>query len=197
LGKGKIVVIEGTDKAGKRTQSRMLSDTLKRSGNNCANMDFPDYNTQIGAEIKAFLTEKRDYPTELKHLLLSANRWEKKIEIENMLEKGTIIIMNRYYHSNLVYGISNGMHFNWLLNLDKGLPKADIVIVLEISPKVSEERTLEGRDLFEGDKELMNRVYKNYRKLARKFKWKIINGENDEHTVHQQLANSVKKKLKI
>jgi dTMP kinase len=197
LGKGKIVVIEGTDKAGKRTQSRMLADTLKRSGKICVNMDFPDYNTPIGAEIKAFLTEKHDYPTEVKHLLLSANRWEKKIEIENMLENGTIIIMNRYYHSNLVYGISNGMHFNWLLNLDKGLPKADIVIVLEISLKISEERTLEGRDFFEGDKELMNQVYKNYRKLARKFKWKIINGENDVHTVHQQLSNYVKKKLKI
>ena len=47
-----------------------------------------------------------------------------------MLENGTVIIMNRYYQSNLVYGISNGVHINWLLNLDKGLPKEDIVIVL-------------------------------------------------------------------
>ena len=37
--------------------------------------------------------------------------------------------MNRYYHSNLVYGLANGMKQKWLENLDAGLPKADLVIL--------------------------------------------------------------------
>jgi Thymidylate kinase len=76
--KGKIVVLEGTDKAGKTTQSRMLLEALKNLGKVCVILDFPDYNTAIGAEIRAFLDGKREYSPEVKHLLFSANRWEKK-----------------------------------------------------------------------------------------------------------------------
>lgn len=194
MGKGKIIVIEGLDKAGKTTQSRLLMDDLKALGKICVIMDFPDYITYIGAEIKAFLDGKRDYyPTELVHMLLSANRWEKKNEIESMMENGTILILNRYYQSNLVYGVSNGLNIKWLLNLDKGLPKEDLVIVLEIEPRVSYQRAIECLDTFEKDQRLLVDVHKNYRKLARQFKWKIINGKKSKDEVHQDIMKIVKK----
>ncbi|HET7391045.1 MAG TPA: dTMP kinase [Nitrososphaeraceae archaeon] len=193
MGKGKIIVIEGSDKAGKGTQSRLLVDALKLSGKVCVIIDFPDYTTPIGAEIRAFLDGKRNYPNELKHILFSANRWEKKREIESMVDNGTIIIINRYYQSNLAYGISNGLNINWLLNLDKGLPKEDLVIVLEVSPKMSYKRTAaEYNDTFEKDQKLMADVHKNYRILARKFKWKIINGEKNREEVHQDIMKIIK-----
>jgi len=195
--KGKIIVIEGTDKAGKGTQSQLLIDTLKLSGRICVMLDFPDYTTPIGAEIRAFLDSKRDYPNELKHILLSANRWEKKKEIESMIDNGTIVIMNRYYPSNLVYGIANGLSINWLANLDKGLPKGDMVIVIEVSPKTSYQRAVENRDLFENDQKLLIEVHKNYRKLARQYKWKIINGEKSKDQVHEEIMKIVRKNLKV
>ena len=197
LEKGKIIVIEGTDKAGKGTQSRLLIDTLKLSGRICVMMDFPDYTTPIGAEIQAFLDGKRDYPNELKHILLSANRWEKKREIESMIDNGTILIMNRYYQSNLVYGIANGLNINWLINLDNGLPKEDIVIVIEVSPKTSYQRAVENRDVFEKDQKLLTEVQKNYRKLARQFKWKVVNGEKSKDQVHEDIMKIVRKNLKV
>jgi dTMP kinase len=193
MGKGKIIVIEGSDKAGKGTQSRLLVDALKLSGKVCVIIDFPDYTTPIGAEIRAFLDGKRNYPNELKHILFSANRWEKKREIESMVDNGTIIIINRYYQSNLAYGISNGLNINWLLNLDKGLPKEDLVIVLEVSSKMSYQRSAaEYNDTFEKDQKLMADVHKNYRILARKFKWKIINGEKNREEVHQDIMKIIK-----
>jgi dTMP kinase len=197
LEKGKIIVIEGTDKAGKGTQSRLLLDTLKLSRRICAMLDFPDYTTPIGVEIRAFLDGKRDYPDELKHILLSANRWEKKKEIESMIDNGTILIMNRYYQSNLVYGIANGLNINWLINLDKGLPKGDIVIVIEVSPETSYQRAAENRDVFEKDQKLLTDVHKNYRKLARQYKWKIINGEKSKDQVHEEIMKIVRKNLKV
>jgi dTMP kinase len=193
LGKGKIIVIEGLDNAGKRIQSRLLMDDLKVLGKICVIMDFPDYVTHIGTEIRAFLDGKRDYPLELKHILLSANRWEKKKEIESMMDNGTILILNRYYQSNLVYGISNGLNINWLINLEKGLPKEDLVIVLDVNPKVSYQRATESLDAFEKDQKLLTEVHKNYRKLARQFKWKIINGEKSKDEVHQDIMKIVKK----
>ena len=197
MSKGKVIVIEGTDKAGKRTQSRLLLDALKLLGKICVVIDFPDYTTPIGMEIRAFLDGKRDYPNELKHLLLSANRWEKKREIQSMIENGTIVILNRYYQSNLVYGISNGLSINWLLNLDKGLPKEDLVILLEVNPNTSFQRAIpEHRDAFEINQMLLSKVHENYRKLARKFKWKIVNGEKSKDQVHRDIMNIIKKTLK-
>ena len=197
MNKGKIIVIEGTDKAGKGTQSRLLINALKLSGRICTIMDFPDYTTQIGQEIRAFLDGKRNYTVEVKHMLLSANRWEKKKEIESFIEKGTIIIMNRYYQSNLVYGVSHGLDVKWLLNLDRGLPKEDIVIVLEVNPHTSYQRVPEYRDTFEMDQELLMKVHKNYRKLAKQFNWKAVNGEKVSEQVHNEIMNIVKKVLKF
>lgn len=197
MNKGKIIVIEGTDKAGKGTQSRLLINALKLSGRIYTIMDFPDYTTPIGQEIRAFLDGRRNYTVEVKHMLLSANRWEKKKEIESMIEKGTIIIMNRYYQSNLVYGVSHGLDVKWLLNLDRGLPKEDIVIVLEVNPHTSYQRVPEDRDAFEMDQKLLTKVHKNYRKLARQFNWKAVNGEKVSEQVHNEIMNIVRKVLKV
>jgi dTMP kinase len=98
LQKGKIIVIEGIDKAGKETQSSLLINALKFSGKVCIVMDFPDYTTPIGQEIRAFVDGKRNYTYETKHVLMSANRWEKKKEIESLIENNTILILDRYYH---------------------------------------------------------------------------------------------------
>jgi dTMP kinase len=196
LNKGKIIVIEGTDKAGKGTQSRLLMNALKLSGKICIMMDFPDYTTPIGKEIRSFLGGRRSYATEVKHLLLSANRWEKKKDIESTIENGIIIIMNRYYQSNLVYGVSHGLNLNWLLNLDRGLPREDVVIVLEVSPDISYRRVPKDRDTFEMDRKLLAEVNKNYRKLAKRFNWKLINGEKFSEEVHNEIMGVVTKILK-
>jgi dTMP kinase len=194
--RGKIVVIEGTDKAGKGSQSRMLAETLKASGKICVILDFPDYTTPIGMEIKAFLEGKRDYPSEVKHLLFSANRWEKKREIESMLENGTIIVMNRYWQSNLVYGVANGMDINWLLRLDKGMPKEDVVLLILVNPSVSAKRA-EIQDTFESDTQLATNAYKNYLKFAKQYQWKVIDGSKRKEQVHQEIMKIIRKELKV
>ena len=194
--KGKIIVLEGIDKAGKSTQSKLLMDYLKLSGKICTLITFPDYTTSIGAEIKAFLEGKRDYPIELKHILLSANRWEKKKEIESMVDSGTIVIINRYYQSNLVYGTSNGLNLRWLLSLEKGLPTADLVIVLDVTPRITLKRSLEP-DEFEKDVSLLQNVYKNYHKLAKPFRWKILNAEKSRDQIHDEVKKTVERIIQV
>ena len=194
--RGKIIVIEGTDKAGEGSQSRMLAETLKASGKVCVILDFPDYTTSVGMEIKAFLEGKRDYLPEVEHLLFSANRWEKKKEIESMLENGTIIVMNRYWQSNLVYGVANGMDTNWLLGLDKGLPKEDIVLVILVNPSISAKRA-ETQDMFESDSQLAAKAYRNYLKFAKQYRWKVVDGSKSKEQVHQEVTKIIRKELKV
>lgn len=195
LRKGKIIVIEGIDKAGKTTQAKLLQKKLRSK---CVKFDFPDYSTPVGKEIKKFLDGKRNYSDEVKMILLSANRWEKKAEIEKVIGKGTTIIMNRYYQSNLVYGVSKGLKLDWLLTLDKGLPRADLVIVIDIKTNTLVTRSKNTIvDTFEKDVELIRNVKKNYRILANKFNWRIIDGEKSVDDVHNQVLKIVKKIVKI
>jgi len=124
-----IIALEGTDQAGKKTQTAMLSKALKAQKIKTTVFDFPDYSTVIGKEINAYLHGKRKFPPEIIHYLYAANRWEKLEEIQKSAAKNSVLIMNRYYHSNLVYGIANGLKEKWLQKLEEGLPKADLVIV--------------------------------------------------------------------
>jgi len=196
LRRGKIIVIEGIDKAGKTTQANLLLKNLK--GKKYMKFDFPDYSTPVGIEIKQFLDGKRDYSDEVKMMLLSANRWEKKSEIESIIGKGTTIIMNRYYQSNLVYGISKGLKLKWLLALDEGLPKADLVVVIDIKTKTLVKRSRnDTTDTFEQDLDLIRNVRKNYKMLANKFNWHIIDGEDTVNIVNVQVVELVRKIMKI
>ena len=194
--RGKIIVIEGIDKAGKTTQANLLLKKLK--GKKYVKFDFPDYSTPVGIEIKQFLDGKRDYSDEVKMMLLSANRWEKKSEIESIIGKGTTIIMNRYYQSNLVYGISKGLKLKWLLALDEGLPKADLVVVIDIKTNTLVKRSRnDTTDTFEQDLDLIRKVRRNYKMLANKFNWYIIDGEDTVNIVNVQVVELVRKIMKI
>jgi dTMP kinase len=196
LRRGKIIVIEGIDKAGKTTQANLLLKKLK--GKKYVKFDFPDYSTPVGIEIKQFLDGKRDYSDEVKMMLLSANRWEKKSEIESIIGKGTTIIMNRYYQSNLVYGISKGLKLKWLLALDEGLPKADLVVVIDIKTNTLVKRSRnDTTDTFEQDLDLIRNVRRNYKMLANKFNWHIIDGEDTVNIVNVQVVELVRKIMKI
>jgi len=196
LRRGKIIVIEGIDKAGKTTQANLLLKKLK--GKKYVKFDFPDYSTPVGIEIKQFLDGKRDYSDEVKMMLLSANRWEKKSEIESIIGKGTTIIMNRYYQSNLVYGLSKGLKLKWLLALDEGLPKADLVVVIDIKTNTLVKRSRNDiTDTFEQDLDLIRNVRRNYKMLANKFNWHIIDGEDTVNIVNVQVVELVRKIMKI
>jgi dTMP kinase len=197
LREGRIIVLEGIDKAGKGTQCKLLQNDIMKAGFNCKILDFPDYSTPIGKEIRLFLDRRRSYSSQVQHMLLSVNRWEKKEEIEKMLQNGTIIIMDRYYQSNIVYGLSNGLDLNWLINLDKGLPKEDIVIILEIDPATSYKRVNRNRDLFEKNLEFLSNVKQNYQKLSQVYNWKIVNGEENVEKIHLKTSSLVKEKLNI
>jgi dTMP kinase len=191
-----IIVIEGFDQAGKRTQSELLAKFLRARKLKYKIFSFPDYTTPIGKEIKYYLSGKQKFPPQVIHCLLAANRWEKLKEIQEALSKNYILIMNRYYQSNLVYGKANGQDLKWLLNLDAGLPKENIVILLDVKSKDSFTRKKTRRDKFEKDKEFAQKIIHTYRTLAKKFGWKIVNASQTQEQVHKAVKGIALKYIK-
>ena len=190
-----IIVIEGGDQAGKLTQSTLLEKALKKRKIKTKLFHFPDYKTPIGKEIRKYLDGKRKFPPQVIHCLLAANRWEKLNDILAAQEKNSVLIMNRYYHSNLVYGIANGMKPKWLENLDAGLPKADLVILLDVTQKESFRRQKTNRDKFEKNEEFLRKISKIYRTTAKKKRWKIIDASKPKQEIHDEILQAFSKKI--
>ena len=192
-----IIVFEGGDQAGKKTQSTMLEKKLKSARIKTKLFSFPDYSTPVGKEINRYLHGKIKFPPQVIHCLLAANRWEKLDEIRKAQENNSVIIMNRYAESNLIYGLANGLKLKWLENLDAGLPKSDLVIVLDVSQKVSFTRKKSNRDRFEKNRDFSQKISKIYRKMAKKKKWKIIDATKSKQDVHQDIMKIFAKKIGI
>jgi dTMP kinase len=86
---------------------------------------------------------------------------------------------------------------NWLQNLDKGLPREDLCIVLDVDHHISKSRSKNSRDMFESDDLLLEKVHKNYKKLARRFNWKLINAEGTKIDVNKKILDLVQSVIKI
>ena len=192
-----IIVFEGGDQAGKKTQSALLEKKLKTAKIKTTLFSFPDYSTPIGKEINKYLHGKRKFPPQVIHCLLAANRWEKLDEIKKAQQKNSIVIMNRYRESNLVYGLVNGLKLEWLENLDSGLPKSDLVIVLDVPQTESFSRKRSNRDRFEKNKDFSNKISRTYRKMAVKKKWKIVDATKSKREVHEDIMKIFGKKIGI
>ena len=99
----------------------MLARVLGARGMQVSTFSFPDYTTLVGKVIKNTLNGKHMPVPQVIHCLMSANRWEMAEKIRQAAKDNHVVIMNRYYHSNLVYGMANGLEESWLESLDEGL----------------------------------------------------------------------------
>lgn len=192
---GLLLSFEGIDASGKRTQSLMLFKWLRSIGMRTEYLSFPDYNTIIGGEIRAFLSGKKTYSLEARHMLYSVNRYEHKEQIEDWLRDRRIIVVNRYCESNIAYGTAAGLSLEWLEELEGRMPKSDYVFFLDVTPDVSKDRKPK-RDKFEADSEYLARVSSVYRALSERRNWFKVDAANTIDTLHYEVKSITQHLLK-
>ena len=194
---GKIIDIEGIDQSGKRTQTRLLAEELKREGAKVSTISYPIYKSPSGRQIQRFLQGKQNYPATALHMLYSLNRWENQELIVKLTETADFVIADRYYPSNFAYGVSRGLSLGWLQGLDRGLPTASLVIVLDVPVLSSFGRKSTGRDVHEKDRRLLLKVRQTYGRLAKKLEWKIVDANHPVEEVHQAVWRIVRKQFRL
>ncbi|KAH3912722.1 hypothetical protein HBI56_155870 [Parastagonospora nodorum] len=158
--RGKLIVLEGLDRAGKSTQCQLLVSSLQEAGLKVRHMRFPDRTTPIGQMINAYLAGDTESEDHVIHLLFSANRWEAAASIEADLRAGTTIIIDRYYYSGCVYSAAKhnpSMTLEWCRKPDVGLPRPDLCVFLDISADDAAKRGGYGTEKYE-KKEMQDRV---------------------------------------
>ena len=186
--------LEGINGSGEGTHANLLVKKLREEGYKVSSVSFPDYATPIGKEIKEFLRGERDFSPVVRQFLYAANRWERKADIEGWLREGRVVVANRYSPSGLAYGLANGLDLDWMMNLERGLPSADVVIVIDVPVEVHFQRT-KGKDIYEVDGAFLERVRSAYLELAKKFKWKVVDGAKPIDKVAEEVWKLVSRFL--
>jgi len=150
--KGKLVVIEGIDGSGKKTQAKLLIEDLKREGYTVKYVDFPQYESWSSIFVKKYLDhglgELKDIGPRKASIFYALDRYAASKEIKEWLDKGYIVISNRYIASNKGHQTSKikdnkerEEFLEWLNNLEYnilGNPKEDVNIFLDVDPEVAQ-----------------------------------------------------------
>jgi len=195
--KGIFIAIEGIDAAGKRTQTSILRAWFNSKGLTTHTLSFPAYETTIGKEIRKFLDGNVNYPQQVRAMLYAANRWETKAELEAILSKTDVTIVDRYSGSNLAYGVSNGLELEWLLHLEEGLPEPDLVVLLDASPTKLAPRRGDRKDSYELNISLQEKARDAYLRLAKRFGWSIVDADEGIEETSRGMISAVSQSLGV
>ncbi|MBX4191555.1 MAG: deoxynucleoside kinase [Candidatus Doudnabacteria bacterium] len=201
--KGKFIVIDGTDGSGKATQTKLLIKKLTKAGIKVTQEDFPQYSKKSAGPIEEYLNGLYGTSDELgayiPSVFFAVDRFAASARIRDYLKKGYVVVSNRYVTANMAHQggkIKNNRerekYFKWITDFEYNIfkiPKPDLHIVLHIPPETSVKLIKQrGRqyyigkkkkDIHESDIEHLRSAEKIYLEIAKKFKFKVVEGVVD------------------
>jgi len=220
MDQGKIIVIEsGTDASGKATQSQLLFAKLKDANIRVRKIEFPNYKSKASYPVQMYLrgefgSDPDDVNAFAASTFFAIDRYASYIqEWKEFYQSGGIIIADRYTTSNMVHQgskihdkRSRVEYLEWLGDLEYnkiGLPKPDLVIFLNVDPKVAlqlMDKRSRHKDIHETNKNHLISSYKTACEIAIIQEWTWI--ECMEHgmmrsieDINDDIYNHVKKIL--
>ena len=191
--RGKLIVLEGIDGSGKRTQLDMLARTLEAHGIEYARLSFPRYEGFFGKMVAQFLNGEfgtlAAVDAHFSALLYAGDRLESKPQMETALAAGKLLLADRYIGSNLAHqgarvpARKRPAFLQWLKQLEYevyGLPREDLVIYLRVpvgqaqrlvGKKAARQYTRRRRDLQEANLAHLKQALALYDQLGRQPNW--------------------------
>lgn len=148
--RGTLIVIDGGDGAGKQTQTDMLVHQLIQDGHQTGTLDFPRYKHNFfGKLLRECLDgEHGDFlhiDPKITSALYAADRFESKGQIEEWLNEGRVVVLDRYVSSNMLHQGSKitdeaamSEFLSWLDTLEYevyGIPRPDLTLYFRVDPE--------------------------------------------------------------
>lgn len=224
--KGKLIVIEGTDCSGKETQTKLLVEKLEKENIKCVRFSFPNYDSPTGKIVggpylgKEYICDgwfeegATNVDPKVSSLYYAADRKYNIGKINDLIDSGVNVILDRYLYSNLAHQggkikekLERLEMYKWLEKLEFDLlelPRADIRIFLHMPYEVSLElkkNREEGMDQHEASKEHLLMAEESYKEIADIYDFKTIEcnkGEKPRNIdeINNDLYNFVYNELK-
>src|SRR3982750_61524 len=208
MARGKVVVFEGTEGAGKTTQIRLLAERLAVAGIECVAVREPG-GTPVGDAIREILLHpEKEITAATEALLFMSSRAELVArEVLPSLEQGMVGLVDRFFLSTYAYQV-----------FGRGLPEEegraahrlatsglvpDLTLLLDVpaAEGLSRADSRGARDRMENAAdEFHHRVADAFRRFT-DAKWqhshpecgpiKLIDGTGDERSVHQRIVSAL------
>ena len=226
--RGKLIVIEGTDCSGKETQARLLIEKLNQMNIKAENISFPCYDTPTGRIIGACYLGKEELCNKylknnkgwfdggagevdglVSSLYYAADRRYNIDQINDLLDKGINIVLDRYTFSNMAHQggkiVTQEERFQFFKKMEVlefdllELPKPDLVILLyvpyQVTLKLLETRE-EVADQNESNIKHLKRAEQTYLELRALYKFKMIECTKSDKMrsipdIHEEVLNNV------
>jgi len=131
---GLLVVIEGIDGAGKTTLAEGLADWLRGVGAKVATGKEPTRGPW-GMQLRDSATAGRLTPEDESRLLILDRRQHVQEFIKPALQRGEIVILDRYFPSMLAYQGAAGLNLEELIEANSFAPQPDVLLLLDIDPE--------------------------------------------------------------
>ena len=149
MNRGRFIVVEGIDGAGKTTQIELLAEKLRAEGRTVCVTAEPTASVSGGLLRDALGGIANRTPCEMAALFVLDRIFHNVNPngINAMLERGIDVICDRYYYSSLAYQGSQ-TDFEWVKNMNLGCPEIrvpDLCIFLDLAPEESLKRISKGR----------------------------------------------------
>lgn len=184
---GFLICIEGLDASGKTTQARLLTDFLRSRGYKVLHTTEPT-TSPIGRLIKErVLRGAVRPPPVVEALLFAADRLQHVRDvIKPALNRGYIVISDRYVYSSLAYQGAAGLSLDWIRGINRFAPKPDLAIYLDVDPETAMKRIKRERTLME-NLEVQRGVRSIYLKLVESGELVLVDGERNVEEVFKDV----------
>ncbi len=160
--KGVLIVFEGIDGSGLTTHSKLLVERLKREGFKTGYTKEPTWGP-VGRLIRELLLEP-SLDHEVMALLYAADRlWHLRVGsclgrgVLEALGEGYVVVVDRYKYSSMAYQ-SLGTDVEWIGEVNRGAPEADVIVYIDIPVRLALERITARR---------LTSYYETYERLSR------------------------------
>ncbi|MBI2583086.1 MAG: dTMP kinase [Candidatus Aenigmarchaeota archaeon] len=170
-----FIVIEGIDGCGKATQAALLASHVFRMAKdtNVSLTREPTGLSPASRRLREMLKKKdshRKYAGKFLKLWVQDRKFHIRKIINPALKASCIVISERYYHSSYAYQAAQGLSFDFISQIHKGMPVPDLTIILDVEPEKAISRLSKignGRDSFERH-DFLKKVRENYIHLPEK-----------------------------
>lgn len=207
---GLLIVVEGTDGAGKSTQVKMLDKFVQNQGFGCMISEWKT--SRLISEVINNAKERNLLNATTYSLLYAADYADR---LENViipaLKAGFVVILDRYTYTAYVRDSVRGHDINWVKNLYDYAPKPDLVFYLKMPVDKLLKRMIgaDGLDYFESGRDigLSSDIYNSfeiyqtkclaeYEKLEKEYDFITLDGTLSKEEIHKSIKSEVKKLLK-
>jgi dTMP kinase len=187
--KGKFIVLEGIDGSGTTTHSNKLAKWI-RSKNFEVVVTMEPSEGSIGKIIRNYLLFGGGSPA-VHALLFAADRVEhtEKV-IKPLLNRGVIVVSDRYVESSIVYQTAEGLDIEWIETINKFAIEPDLTIFLDVEPKVALNRKKRVKEKFE-NVEFLKEVRRIYLERARIKSYPVLDTSRPLEIVYEDLVRCV------